>query len=270
MKDKIGFCLGFLLFVSASLFGAEITIVGPSAPVMPGAYTILQVRGVDDADLAKSIVEVSPPESVTIFPAKTWGGAPIVIFSATVPGKYELVVSVNRTIDKLVKVTGEVEASQIDKTLMTELKVTVGKIGAKYPSKAGSCVVEVAGDPPVPPPPPPPPVPVTSGVVWTLIIRTVGTLTPDQTEVLANLREWSDQQPASKVAHFEFPPDAVGPDGSVDTKVAAFVKRIPPGKTQPYVFIAQANQSGKSVILWHGELPAKADDIVARIQEVSK
>lgn len=267
--------IAILLLLAGQLSAAEITITGPSKPIQPGRMVRLLIRGISDAELLGSSATVTPPvgvstDDVDLFPGKSWQGQPYIDFSSQQPGKYLIAVGVNRWSESLTTAATAAQQAKIEADLLKELQVSVTKITGKYPAKAGQTIVEVAGDPPLPPPPPPPPVPVTSGVVWTLVIRTVDTLTPDQSEVLSNLRQWSDQQPADKVAHFEFAPDAVGPDGSIDAKVAAFVKRIPAGETQPYAFIAQANATGKSVILWQGELPAKAETLIAEIQKAVK
>lgn len=119
-------------------------------------------------------------------------------------------------------------------------------------------------------PDPTPPTPVTTGLVWTVVIRTVDTMTADQSQVLSDLRQWSDQQPKDKVSHLEFSPSAVGPDGAPDKKVAAFVARIPATAKQPYVFITQNRSDGKSVVLWQSELPATADALISKIKEFAK
>lgn len=264
-----------LLLIAGQLSAADITIIGPSSPIQPGRSVRLMIGGISDAELLGASATVTvpvgvSPDDVDIEPSKTWFNVPYVRFTGFKPGKYLVSVSINLWSESLTTAATDAQQAKIDAELLKELQVSVTKITGKYPAKSGQTIVEVAGDPPLPPPPPPPPVPVTSGVVWTLIIRTVDTLTPDQTETLANLREWTDQQPADKLAHFEFPPDAVGPDGSADVKVAAFVNRIPAGKTQPYVFVCQAGKSGKSVILWQGELPSKAETIIGEIQKAVK
>lgn len=259
--------IALLLLLGSACQAAEITIKVPSSPIQPGQFVMLEIVGIGTAELRSSKATIAPSNGVQFFPVKFWNDQPYLFFQSSVPGKYQIDVSVNRWRADLDSGLAGATDAKIDSGTLAELQVVVTKVGAKYPTKSGSAVLEVAGDPPLPPPPPPPPAPVTSGVVWTLVIRTVDTLTPDQTEVLANLREWTDQQPADKVGHFEFAPDAVGPDGSADAKVAAFVSRIPSGKTQPYVFVCQAGKSGKSVILWQGELPSKAETIIGQIQK---
>lgn len=115
--------------------------------------------------------------------------------------------------------------------------------------------------PPGPDPPePPPPTPgQTTGVVWLTILRHKDDVTADQAEVLARIRQWSDQQPAAKVLHYQFPPD------SSDPKVQAYAARVPTGASLPYVFISQARTDGRGAeILWHGPLPTGQPDAAAQ------
>lgn len=112
-----------------------------------------------------------------------------------------------------------------------------------------------------------PPVPATNGRVWAVVIRSVDTLAADQAEALSNFRQWTDEQSADKVAHWEFAPDAVDHLGQSDKRVAGYVSLIPAGAKLPYVFLAQAQSDGKTAILWQGELPADAAVIIAKMKE---
>jgi hypothetical protein len=114
---------------------------------------------------------------------------------------------------------------------------------------------------------PTPPPPVTSGRAWLVVVR--GTqIGVDQAQVLSDLREWSDQQAADKVSHLVFARGQVGPDGSVDARAKVWVDRVPASATLPYAFVAQPRQDGKVLILWHGPLTAKAEDLIVRVKEV--
>lgn len=117
---------------------------------------------------------------------------------------------------------------------------------------------------------PTPPTPVTvKGPVWAITIRVAEKLTADQAEVLINLRSWVDKQPSDKAISLEFAPDAVGPDGARDEKVAVWAAKIPANSKLPYIFISQAKSDGSgSVIHWQGELPKTANEIIAKIQAV--
>jgi len=121
--------------------------------------------------------------------------------------------------------------------------------------------ITVQGQPGPPPPPPPPPIPVTKGLCWTVIIRQTDTMTVDQSVVLSDFRQWTDSQPTDKVAHWEFAPDAIG-----DPKILGYVSKIPSDKRHPYAFICQADAAGKSQILWQGELPATANELIERVK----
>lgn len=263
-----------VLFLLAAQFvaAADIVVTPPSGVIQPNEYVILSVTGVSDAELPGAAATVEPSDGVQLLAARTWGGKPIIFFKAAKPGKYAVFVSINAFRQKLDEGFAATEQAAIEPPeLLSELRIAVTKIGDKYEAKSGSVLLEVAGSVPPPPPGPDPPdiPPVTTGLVWTVVIRTVDTMTADQSEALSNLREWTDQQPFDKVAHYEFSPTAVGPDGSIDKRVATWVAKVPATAKQPYVFVAAKDAAGKSAIIWQGEL-TKAADVIAKIQEHTK
>lgn len=263
------------LFLSTALNAAEITITGPTKPINPGRMVRLIINGLTDVELRGSKADVVIPEGikkedVDLFAGKTWDDRPYIDFMSQVPGKFLITIDSNAFTRKLDDGLESAESAQIDPDLLSELRIVVVKISDKYQAKSGSALVEVAGTIPFPPGPGPGPgpIPPTSGLVWTIVIRTVDTMTADQSQVLSDLRQWSDQQPADKVSHLEFSPLAEDPSGARDAKVAGWVARMPATAKQPYVFISQRGTDGKNVIHWQGELPATAEAVIAKIKEL--
>jgi hypothetical protein len=113
-------------------------------------------------------------------------------------------------------------------------------------------------DPDVPTPPGP-----TAGAVAVVVIRDAADLTVDEAETLSKLRTWSDQNQEA-VTHLEFSPEAD------DSRVKAYVGKIPKGKPLPWVFFSRAKADGTgATILWSGPL-GTVDEVKARLQEVAK
>ena len=258
----------FLLLATCPLAAQEIVITGLERPFNPPNFAVIRVSGIEDAELAKASVQLVPNDPQIIIERS--GSIPkawiVLIGQDALPGSRQFTVSLNafrKHLDEAARNTAGMDPA--DSKALIELSSSLGK---KYPYRFGSAVLEVAGPrpPPVPPVPPIPPGP-SRGLVTTIVIRVVDSLTADQSEVLSNLRQWSDQQPHDKVAHLEFPPDAKDPFGSLDAKVAGWVKQIPATAKQPYVFVTQPISDGKSIVVWKGELPKTADELIAKIKE---
>lgn len=270
-----------LLLITSAIQAADVVITGPDSPIDPRESAELFITGLTDAELRRATVQSVPSKGVELKPRRSWDSDdPIIAFKAALAGQYTITVAFNGTHaawrDSLEDTLGLVGKAQVDAKLLNDLKAASQKLVTAYPVKSASCTVVVRSPvvvvPPVPPAPTPPPkptpnpvVPVTQGIVYTVIIRTPSTLTADQAQVLSDLRQWSDAQPADRVTHFEFPPDAEDENGNLDPKVQSFVRQIPSGHHDPYVFIAQRNASGKSVILDHFDFPTNAFVIISKV-----
>lgn len=179
------------LLASTVSLGADITITAPTSKLQPGAYVILQVQGIDMDSLPKASVEVIPSDAV-ILPARTWGGSPIIIFSAPKAGTYTLSVHVNRWKKVLVDSLASVEAAEIDPPLFASLKDLIDEIDRAYPASSGTCVLEVAGPNPQPEPDPKPqpkPDPVLKGKRVILGVYETSNTTPGLSAFLVRLRD---------------------------------------------------------------------------------
>lgn len=120
-------------------------------------------------------------------------------------------------------------------------------------------------DPDVPDPPDPDQ--PTSGLVWITVIRENAELTADQAQTLIKLRTWSDKQPADKIAHWEFSPDA----GTENANVQAYIDKIPASGKLPWLFVSQRKKGDSGAVILHsGPLPASADEIIAIAGRVAK
>jgi hypothetical protein len=157
MNPRTGI-FGILLVIALQLsaFCAEnVSIIGPQTPIQPNSLATLQVKDLSDTDLQKASVTCVPLEGVTLLPAKTWGGSPFIIFSATTPGKYTITVSINAWRALLNNSILALLSRATDTEILVKLKslITEAENSAKYPTFSSSCVVEVAGT--VPPSLPP-------------------------------------------------------------------------------------------------------------------
>lgn len=133
---------------------ADITIRVPSAPIKPGAFVMLEIVGLNPADLKSSKASITPSEGVQFFPAKLWNDQPYLFFQSAVPGTYTVDISVNRWKGHLDEGLAGATESKIDSATLAELNVVVARVGTKYPTKSGTAVLVVAGKvPPVDPPP---------------------------------------------------------------------------------------------------------------------
>lgn len=149
-----------LLLLAASARAADISIIGPSAPIQAGSYCVLQVNGLSDVDLPKSKVTCSPLEGVMLLPARSWGGSPIILFSASRPGKYVVTISLNPWRAMLNEAATATLAGVADSEIVAKLRSLVDQAerDSKLPTAVATASVEVAGTvpPPLPPPQPPP------------------------------------------------------------------------------------------------------------------
>jgi hypothetical protein len=207
------YSLLLLLGLASTSWGA-VVIEGPTEPVDPKEYTMILVSGLSDVDLPKAKVAWSPTAGVTVMPAKTWGGQPMLFFKASTPGKYTLSITINEWVEATALAANSALAAQIPEA--AELQSLAKSLSSKYPYSQSTCVVEVAGS--VPPPPPPPDVPPISGKVQSALIlvdsdnpgeelgRQLNMLRNDKLwgnkliEILEKRTEDENGQPSAKVA----------------------------------------------------------------------
>lgn len=249
------------LFWSCSLFGQEIVINSPTEPLEAGSYVILQVKGLAEEDLPKSLVEVEPADGVNLFPAKTWGGEPIIIFSAKNPGKYQMTIFVNRWRLELDSGASAAEQAKINPSLLNELKIVVKRIGDEYPAKSGACTIQVGEPvPPTPtptPPPPPTPTPTPTGKRQVVILyetdsSDLSAINFDR-RVLNPLRSQSQYTDYWKSKeHTLFVLDPNSPDAQ------PFIPNLEPGN-KPTIVISDR---GTAKLLYHGPCPSTAAEVL--------
>ena len=138
-----------------------VEIVVPAGDIQPRELVVLEVRGLTDEQLSRSVVDWSPKDGVQVIPARSWSGSPQVFFSAKQPGKYSLSVKTGVSLSNAV-VTAE--SAKVDAGLVAELKSIVGRIEAAYPPDSTSVTITVAGAPEPPKPEPQPtPTPIVKG-----------------------------------------------------------------------------------------------------------
>jgi hypothetical protein len=160
-----------VLLAIASARAADISIIGPSGPIQPGTFAVLQVSGLSDTDLQKCRVTCIPSDGVLLIGAKTWGGSTILIFQSAKPGKYLVSVSLNPWRSVLNEAVIAVLATGTDSEIVAKLRALVDQAerSSKDPTAIGSASVEVAGGPFPPPPPLPPSIKVTG--LYVLVVH---------------------------------------------------------------------------------------------------
>lgn len=88
-------CLPAILVWVAAGHAADIEVSGPTE-AGPGQLIMLQVSGVSASELSDCRLIHWPAEGVSVIPATTWAGQPFVLFNASEPGTYVLVVFLQR------------------------------------------------------------------------------------------------------------------------------------------------------------------------------
>ena len=127
------------------------------------------------------------------------------------------------------------------------------------------CAIGPCRDNPVTPPDQPDDT-ATAGIGYLVVIRNNAELTADQAEALILLRAWSNSQP-DRVSHLEFSPDAA----SEDSRIAAYVAKIPAGAALPWAIISRGRVDGRGAkVLWFGPLPATAAELIATFDRLIK
>lgn len=250
-----------------------ITIVVPNREIRPNELVKLPITGLTEEEFLRVSADATPSAGVTLELSMTLDRQPFLWFMAPAGATHNLRVVTNGQHQfwrqEFERGLAYAKSAKADEALIAEFTALIEKAEKAYPIRVGRAVISVSGPrpPPEPDPTPVPPLPTPgTGTVYAIVIRTVDTLNADQAKVLSDLRQWSDEQ-STKVAHLEFPPDAVGPSGVRDPAVATWVSRIPATARQPYLFIAQKNAAGKMLIHWNGELPATAAEVIAKIKE---
>lgn len=247
--------------VLSSLAQAEITITGPTTPIEPREYVRLDVTGISDADLARAVVSVSPPDGVQIETYKTWGNQPIILFKARAAGKYLLSVSLNPWRQHLDSGAKAAADAKVDSQLLAELQLVVGKLAVKYPSAGGQLALEVGGVVPPPPPPDPPdpdppePIPPLAIAEQLVILRDQRQATTKMQSVLLDLQERF--QRGSKPEMFLL--DKHDPSGAA----GAYLALKPASSAFPYYFLIA--KGGK--VLAQGPV---ADSVEAQVDLIKK
>jgi len=148
--------VGLLLASVATALGGEITIDAPSA-VAAGDNIQMFVNGINSDELPKAIATHWPEERTTFVAAKTWGNQPFIWFSAQLPGKYLIEITVPR-LENGVAVLGYART-----------------------------VLIVGGEPEPAPNPTPPPVPPVPGERSFVVVCETGTRTATEAAMLGKL-----------------------------------------------------------------------------------
>lgn len=150
-----------LLLVSCVAVAQEITLVGPVSPVSVGCSVEVNALGLKDGEIYKATILVTPEVGVVRIRRAVIEGQQAVIVDFNRPNKY--LVSVGFNVQhtewrKSANVTHRLmlEAGLTSDPLTVLQKKIIDESAIKFPTRGGSCVVEVIAEEPETPPPPPP------------------------------------------------------------------------------------------------------------------
>ena len=255
---RVPHALALLLLLCATSWG-ELTITGPSLATS-GQYVTLNISGLAAPELARATVSCSPSEAVSILPATTWGGQPILLFMASTDGKYEVKVSLNQFVRTFMAAKDSAEAAGVDEETLEAYRLLHTLLVTNYPSALATHTITV-GDPEPPPPPPPPPV----DKVQILIIEETAQRRPPYGDIYIQLRK-SDT--LRGVDLYIVDRDGKTPDGRPLPNIAGYVAQIK--GTLPYMFLIGEVAGTKGKILWQGTCPASYTDVLELVGKYRK
>jgi hypothetical protein len=133
-------------------------LAGPAAPVPAGQLVQLSLTGLTLEQAKRSQVVHYPRDGVTLFPAATWQGTPVIFFTATHPARYLVVICYPAADGSVAKIESELDVK-----------------GGPQPN------------PPLPPEPPAPGEKIAPGKLWLIVILPDLTRqTPSQAKILAS------------------------------------------------------------------------------------
>lgn len=225
---------------------ASLEIEGPTTAT-PGDLIVLEARG--DSEAVRWFLGNSPK---TFLPVD---GGKRVVFASGTPGEYRF-FAVGATVD-----AGKIS---LDDDTHTVVIGTPGPAPVPPNPTPNPTPVPVPPEPTPTPPSPPAPVVKVSGLLAAVVIRDAATITADQTEVIVDLRTWADAQDQSKAALYVFDDDAK------EAQAATYRKAMPANARLPYAFLVDFGAKPKAAVLWSGELPKQASEIIAKAEELLK
>lgn len=237
------FLISFLALGTLVSAQDQITISGP-AVVQPNAQTLYTVSGLTEEDLKSSVVKVEPSKGTFVLQLKSgWSGSgsSVILFSATTPGKYTIIIGTNLTHNEWRKhlnsaVIGAKDAN-VEASLLTQLATLNANCIQKYPTKSQAVLVEVAGSvPPTPVPPPgPTPTPEENQAYQLIVIRNQKLATVSSVMALLDLQV--------KYQKGQKPEMFLVDHTDTSNVIREYVDKIPQGAGFPYFFLI--NKNGK-------------------------
>lgn len=153
-----------LVLACSAVHAADITLIGPNAPVDKNDLVLIEVRGLEPSQMRMVRATATPSVGVTCRLVSLGDGNPTVFFQTKTPGKYVVRVEMNGW--RYGVETGLVEAlkADIEPQLIAEIGGLVIKLVDRYPVSAGSAIVDVGGTITVPTEPDVPPVDPTTRI----------------------------------------------------------------------------------------------------------
>lgn len=123
-----------------------IEVVGPTSPIGKSAAIFIPVNNLDEDEFLASTITVTPKKGAVAFRVY---GAPLIIFQGNEPGKYT--VSIGRNVQHiewqkaLAESVTYAKSAKAPADFILKLENLHDDALSQFPSRGGSCVVEVAG-----------------------------------------------------------------------------------------------------------------------------
>jgi len=253
---NVAYRMSLLLFCVQFAQAANLEINGPEKAIA-NRYVTLTVTGLPAEELSRAEVSCQPSEGVSLLPASTWGGQPILMFLAPKDGEYEITISLNGFVRSFVDAQDKAQAAQVDEETLAAYRSLHTKLVTKYPYALARHKITVGK----PEPPPPPPV----DKVQILIIEETSQRRPPYGDLYIELRR-SDT--LRDVELYIVDRDGKTPDGKPLPNIAGYVAQIK--GNLPYLFVIGEVSGTRGEILWKGTCPPKYADVIELVDKYRK
>ena len=244
-KRTLPTSLLLLMLLVAAATADVLQITGPDLAGQ-GQYVTLAISGLSAQELSRANVAVSPAASTVVIPATTWGGQPILLFSAATDGSYEISVTLNQFVRAFSDAKAQAEAAGVDEETLAAYRSLHTRLVTDYPSAAASHTVTVGQPGPDPDPDPVPP----PDKVQLLIVEETGQRRPPYGDVFIQLRRSDTLQ---NVELFIVDQDGKTPEGRQLPNIQSYIDQIT--SPLPVLFVIGEGTDGRGRILHQGTCP---------------
>jgi hypothetical protein len=233
--------LCFLL--SAAAARGDILVIDGPERADSGQYVTLSISGLSTSELARASVTCEPERGVSLLPATTWGGQPILMFMATDEAQYEITITVNGFVQAFKVAFDQARNSQVDSKTLELYRSLDSVLVAEYPRSHASHKITVGQPKPEPDPPVPP------DKVQLLLIEETGDRRPPYGDLYIQLRR---SETLKDTELYIVDRDGRTPEGRSLPNIRSYIDQM--SHPLPVLFVI-GEQDGKGKILWQGTCP---------------